>query len=491
MRFRSTLILLLLLIGLGAYVYWVEVPKAEQEAKKQTLFDFKADDVTEVSLAYADREITVKKSGENWYLVKPIEASADAATARNLATAIADCEVKKTLTETAADLAPYGLDNPFVKITVKLGDKAMPAILVGKNAPVGFSTYIKRADEDKVLLTSSAFRSGMDKKVKDLRDKTILNFADKDVQKIELHADGNYIVLAQKDGAWSIESPAAYPADATTMRSFLSSLRSMRAVDFPDPLSDPSAYGFDSPQLRLTLYLGKNNAEKNIIVGKENDKKELYLQASGQPPTVYTVSEWVLRDLNKKLSEFRDKTLLAFDRDKITAVELKRRDGGHVKLIRGDDKHWRVDGSSGKPAETTISQFIGDVHDLKGYDIAADNPAELSPFSLDQPLLALTVFGEDDKPVGSVLIGEVKGSEKKEYAAMKEGGPTVFLIRDYLITRLNKQPQDFIERPTPTPGGATPTPPTVGKIPDIEGLAGGEEPTDDGGADDETAGEQD
>ena len=41
MRFRTTLILLLLLIGLGAYVYLVEYPKAEQEAKKKTLFEFK------------------------------------------------------------------------------------------------------------------------------------------------------------------------------------------------------------------------------------------------------------------------------------------------------------------------------------------------------------------------------------------------------------------------------------------------------------------
>src|SRR2546427_225827 len=163
MRFRTTIILVLLLIGLGAYVYWVEVPKAEQEAKKKTLFDFKTDDVTEMSLIYADHEIVVKKSGDNWRMVKPIDVAADAAT-------------------------------------------------------------------------------------------------DKDVQKIELHADGKDITLAQKDDTWSVESPAAYPADAATMRSFLSSLRSMRAVDFPDPPSDLSAYGFDSPRLRLTLYLGKDNA---------------------------------------------------------------------------------------------------------------------------------------------------------------------------------------------------------------------------------------
>src|SRR5262245_255734 len=110
MRFRTTLILLLLLIGLGAYVYWIEMPKAPEEAKKKTLYDFKADDVTDVSLAYADNEIALKKSGEDWRITKPLDVAADSTTVKNLVTAIAECEVKKTLTETSPDLAQYGLD---------------------------------------------------------------------------------------------------------------------------------------------------------------------------------------------------------------------------------------------------------------------------------------------------------------------------------------------------------------------------------------------
>jgi uncharacterized protein DUF4340 len=462
MRFRTTIVLVLLLAGLGAYVYWIEVPKAQQEEKKKTLYDFKADDVTEVALVYADHEIALKKSGEEWRITKPLDVAADTTTVKNLVSAIAECEVKKTLTDASSDPAQYGLDHPLVKVTVKVKDKELPTIVVGKNTPVGFSTYIQKADDPKIMLTNAAFRSGMDKKVKDLRDKTILNFADKDVQKIELHGDGKDLTLTQKDETWTIERPASYAGDATALRSFLSTLRSMRAVDFPDPPPDPSAYGFDAPRLTLTLYLGKDNAAKSIVLGKENDKKEVYVQGSGQPPTIYTVSDWVFRDLNKNVTDFRDKTLLAFDRDKISALEVKRKDGGQFKLVRGDDKQWHLDGNTGKPAETAISQYLGDLHDLKGFDIAADHPADLAAFGLDQPLLSYTVSGEDKKSLGTVVIGEHQATEgKKDYYAMAEGGPTVFLIRDYLVTRLNKQGPDFIEKPTPTPGGPTPTMPVI------------------------------
>lgn len=484
MRFRTTIILALVLIGLGAYVYWVEFPQAEQEAKKKTLFDFKSDDVTEVALVYPDREIDLKKVGDDWRLTKPLDTAADNMTVKNLVNAIAECEIKKTLDD-SKDLAQYGLDQPFVKVTVKLKDKELPTILVGKNTPVGFSTYIQKADDPKVLLTSSAFRSGMDKKVKDVRDKTILNFAETDAHKLELHGDGKDIVLTRQDDNWKIEQPGPYAADSGSMRTLLSTLRSMRAVDFPaDQPTDLTPYGLDHPRLKVMLYLGKDNAEKSILLGSENEKKEVYVQGSGQP-TVYTVSDWVFRDLNKGVDDLRDKSVLAFDRDKITEVQLTRKDGAAVKLVRGDDKQWRTEGVEGKPAATTISQYIGDLHDLKGYEIAADHVADLAPYGLDQPLLKIAVVGEDHKPVGTVLLGSREKDGKKEYTATTEGGTTVFLVRDYSFTRLNKQPQDFLEKPTPTMGpkgastpelgGAEPEDEPMGEEPEGENFPGGEQ----------------
>ena len=488
MRFRSTIILALLLAGLGAYVYWVELPKAEQEAKKKTLFEFKADDVTGVTLAYADREIALEKLGEDWRLTKPVDAAADAVTVKNLINAIAECEVKKTLDD-AKDLAQYGLDQPFVKVTVTLKDKELPTILVGKNTPVGFSTYIQKADDPKVLLTSSAFRSGMDKQPKDVRDKTILTFSDTDVQKIELHGDGKDIVLAHTDDTWKLEQPGPYAADAARVHTFLSTLRSMRAVDFPaDQPTDLHQYGLDTPRLKVAVVVGKDNAQKQVLLGSENDKKEVYVQTNAQP-TVYTVSDWVFRDLNKDPAEFRDKTVLAFDRDKIIAVDVTRSDGSTTKLVRGDDKQWRVDGAGdAKSSATAISQYISDLHDLKGYELLADQPTDLAPFGLDHPALKLAVIGEDHKPAGTVWLGSRQNGEgKKEYTAMAEGGPTVFLVRDYSFTRLDKQPQDFLEKPTPTPGPKGAAPPQLGGGGDADDEPMSDEPMGDA----EPGGEQD
>ena len=198
MRLRTTILLILVLAGLGAYVYFVEYPKAEQEAKKKTLFELKADDATQLTLDYGDHKIVLKKTGNDWRLTEPLDAPADATTVKNLISAIADCEVKRDLKDASSDLSLYGLDKPFVTVTVKVGDKDLPAFMVGKNTPVGFSTYVQRADDKKIQLTGSAFRSGVDKKVKDLRDKAIIDFTDGDIQRLEISGDGKAAAVGAK-----------------------------------------------------------------------------------------------------------------------------------------------------------------------------------------------------------------------------------------------------------------------------------------------------
>lgn len=462
MRFRTTFVLLLILAGLGAYLYWLELPRQQKEAEAKKLFSIKPEDIVEVRLRFEDRNILLRKSGDVWRVIEPLDAPADEITVKNLLNTIAECEVKREL-DNATDLKQFGLDPPFVTLELKLKDRELPAVAVGKNTPVGFSAYLQRLDDKKVRLTTSAFRAGLDKQVKDLRDKAILNFTDDDVQRFSLVRTDGTISLSRKDGQWVIEQPGNYPADGPTVRSFLSTLRTMRALDFPDDKpTNLSPYGLDQPRLRIVLFLGKDQAEKHVLIGGENPEKktEIYVQTSGLP-TVYTVSDWVWRDLNKTLTDFRDKLILAYEPDQVRIVEVKRSDSSSFRLVAKDKDQWAVEGVEGKPATSIIRQWLQDVHDLRGYEIAADEPQDLTPYGLGEPMLTLHLFGPEQQEIGSMRIGVVTNEQgSKEYFAVGSKASTVFKVRDYLITRLNKSASDFIEKPTPTPGGPTPTPET-------------------------------
>src|SRR5208282_1151910 len=182
MQLGRTIIALVLLVVVGTIAYLVSRRTPVEETTR--LFKIDQPDITKIDLKYPDREIEIgrDKSGK-WQILKPIQADADQTTCDNLARAIANCEIKKTLQEKPADLKPFGLDKPAVVVTITTKKQGvMPTIDVGKTTPVGFSAYIKTSDKPAILLASSAFPPGMQKKLDDLRDRELMSFKVDDVQ---------------------------------------------------------------------------------------------------------------------------------------------------------------------------------------------------------------------------------------------------------------------------------------------------------------------
>ena len=432
-------ILFLLVAALGAYLYWVELPKARQEATKAKLVDTSADAVTGIDLVYPDREIVLTKRDGGWALTKPLEAPADDTAVKAVLGAITGAEVQKTLDEPASDLASFGLDKPepTVRLTTASGD--LPPIAVGKNAAIGGKTYV-RVGDGKITLTPASLKVALNKQPKDLRDKQLLNFKDDDVTRVDITpADGKPVSLVKKDkDAWTVE-PGDQVADLTEVRSYLSALRSTRAVDFPE--TDAAAAGLDKPQLTVTVTFDKGAPPQTLVVGKETTQgtqKQVFAKR-GDQPTIVALGDWSQRTLAKDAWQFRDKTVLGFSPERVGRIVIERKEGTGVTLVHGEPGGWKVDGQEQSKAGA-LQRFVDDLRDLRGSAIAEEPAKDLKAFGLDAPDARLTLTDRDGKPLGVVLLAKHGG----KYYAMREGGPTAFEIRDYMYTRLDKQQRDFV-----------------------------------------------
>ena len=81
--------MLIVLLGLGAYVYFVELPKAKQDAEKPTVLTFEKESVDTLTLTYPEREISLQQTAAGeWNLTAPIQAKADDTTVNNMLTCL-------------------------------------------------------------------------------------------------------------------------------------------------------------------------------------------------------------------------------------------------------------------------------------------------------------------------------------------------------------------------------------------------------------------
>src|SRR5258708_10078114 len=257
MRPRNTIIVLVLFAIVGGYAFIVS--HYSQTEATQKLLTVKQDDIAKIELKYSDRDIVLERDkGKPWRLVKPIGADADQAQANNLAHAIADGALVRTVDDKPADLAPFGLKPPTTTVTVTTFDKkTLPSIEVGKSTPIGFNTYVRLSNSPAVLLTEGAFSAGMNKSVNDLRVRDLMAFKLDDVQKLTIAHDNGQVVEIDRDGDnWKMVKPAPSPADDTAVRMALSTLGNARAADFiNDAPPNVNQYGPEKPHLTANVAL--------------------------------------------------------------------------------------------------------------------------------------------------------------------------------------------------------------------------------------------
>jgi len=471
MRFRNTIIVLILALLVGAYAYYTAYYTKTEEAQKVLNID--PADIASIELRYPDREIVLERpKGGEWRLVKPIGVEADQTAANNLAHAIADAQVTKTVEANPSDLEPFGLAKPptVVTVTTYKGQK-LPGIEVGKTTPVGFNAYIKLTDKPAVMLTSSAFPSGMNKTVDQLRARDLITFKVDDINRIQIAKDnGETIELVKNGDKWRIIKPAEYLADPTQVRQFLSTLVNAKIADFiADAPSSVSQFGLEKPHLTVTAF-GKDSASESLLFGfkqTEQGKDGIYVRRGERTP-VYTVHQWVLTNLNRSVFDLRDKTVFGFEPSRVETVDAKV-GSDHFILKRAPGGKWDItEGGSTVAADVpVVERFLDELRDLKGVSIIADPMPSPVPFGLDQAAVEITLNGKDGKPLGTVKLSKITvkpsgapepgetPSPRTEYYASSTAGKAVYSISDFSFSQLNKPPALFHAKSASTP---TPSP---------------------------------
>ncbi|QSJ16589.1 DUF4340 domain-containing protein [Nostoc sp. UHCC 0702] len=138
---RTTLILILLALGLGGFVYFYEIKGATQreeiKAKKQQIFSFVADDVQ--SLAVKTKKLTVnlernsQSSNPKWLLKSPVSEPANDAIVSYLMDLLVEGKSDRTLSIPPNQLGEFGLDQPQATINISLKNQKTHQLILGKS----------------------------------------------------------------------------------------------------------------------------------------------------------------------------------------------------------------------------------------------------------------------------------------------------------------------------------------------------------------------
>jgi hypothetical protein len=248
-----------------------------------------------------------------------------------------------------------------------------------------------------------------------------------DVTAVELKRRDDTVRLARVGEAWEMKTPVAARGDRARVDETLTTVLTAKAdreIDAkPAALAD---FGLDKPAAEITLTL-KDGKTIGVALGSKTPTGVwVYGRETGKPAVV-ALPESVLREATKPADEFRDRSVLAFDRGQVSGFDVVA-EGATLTVDHAGDA-WRIVKPVTLPADT---EAVGDMFEkltaAKVKEFVAEAPRSRAPYGLDQPLRLTIHTGKDkDRASRTLLVGRADTAKKGVYA-MREGESSVLLL---------------------------------------------------------------
>jgi hypothetical protein len=434
LRWQTTAALAVVLIALAAFYYVYEVrmaPQREQaEARKGRVFAADTADVTAVTIKRQTETVSLKREGDGWQVLEPVKARGDRGKIEDVLTTVLTGKIDREIAAKPASLAEFGLEKPAAEVALTLKDGQTLGLALGLKNPTGVWVYAKETDKPAVFVLPESVLRDATLPVADFRDKTILAFDRKQVSGVDIVTADQTLVVQYAGDRWTLTQPRSLPADADALGEFFEKLTGGKVKEFvaeaPRSL-DP--YGLERP-VRVSVHVGrdKDRATRTLLLGKIDDaKKGVYAMRAGES-TVLLIPEDVWTALPKNVAAIRDKTVLAFERDKVRRIDLHS-PRGDVTIVRQDDK-WRITQPETLPADQVeVGAVLMKLRNLKAQAFLSEDPAGASRY-LGNPEVRATLTVEGAPAPVTVLLApsaDRRGGQPTAYAAVAGGGPVVLV----------------------------------------------------------------
>jgi uncharacterized protein DUF4340 len=413
---KSTLALVVVLAGLGAYIYFVTWKKPADDVpggkKQEKVFaSVESDKIEEIRVTSATGDATtVKKEGTGWQLTQPVAAKADDTEVSGITSALSSVEVVRVIDANPSNLNDYGLSNPRIEVDFKAsGDKDYRKLLIGEKTPTGGDLFAMRGGDKQVILIPAFQESTFNKSTFDLRDKTILKFDREKVDGIDVTtASGPGPAFAKEGSDWKMTRPLQTKADFGAVEGLVGRLQSVQMKSIvpgePTP-ADLKKYGLDKPAGAITLNTGSSRA--TLQLGGKAEEATIYARDVSKP-VVMTVESALLDDLKKGADDYRRKDLFEFRAYNATRVELTRNGQTVVfERVKGQgenaqDKWRRVSPNPADADRDKVDGFLSRLANMR----ASSFVESTAKTGLDKAVLTVIVKFDEGKKEERVTFGK-------------------------------------------------------------------------------------
>jgi hypothetical protein len=491
MKLKNTLILLILVAGVLAYVKWYDwrIPSREEKMKSEIKpFQCDQDKVTQLTIRNRDVVVQFSQTDRVWRMEAPLKDRAQDFDLKKLLGQLEDLKLERVSNTppTKDQLKVYGLLKPEFSVKVQ-ADKPLEISFGNETARVerfGNETakleqyYVKVEGSEYVHMATTSVREMLSRKVDEWRSRTLSDVLPQNVQKVNIKTAKGEIEIAKAGRYWSLTKPLKARADLAKVSDFISNALTAQVREFIPEGKDLGTFGLIEPRATLTFTAEGSDEPAVLQIGAARvDKKEepkpgdkkgpakagpkesettpvVYVKMTGREGVV-TVPATIESLVQVDPNDLRDRNLMRIQEATVNRITIET--PGHDKIVlektlgkdlRSEDWVRKVDAKTNVPANAgAAGKLLTTLATGQVARFVANMSSELKGFGLDQPSVIVTVgdYASEGTPEtapgereqGKLLLGRADGDAV--FAKLAEE-PFIFAVRKSLLDEVWTDP---------------------------------------------------
>jgi hypothetical protein len=230
--------------------------------------------------------------------------------------------------------------------------------------------------------------------------------------RLSISNEDRTVVLSRPDGPggdWRVVEPEALDANDNVVNTLLENLRGARRHATLEA-DDLAAYGLDSPALSVQVTVKENGQEvvRTLEFGDQPEEFGKIYARIAEEDSVFTVSDWLFRQLGVSLDDVRDRTVLSADLLKATKLTVENRHNEFALERESPDARFTL--TRGVPVPIPADRVLMDrvmANLTQGtFMTIHDSPTSTTAqLGLDDPFATLAADGETLLEIGMRIPG--------------------------------------------------------------------------------------
>lgn len=445
--FRITLILALVVLGLGGYILLVDIPESrqleKQESQERQILPFDDRAVTHITWASPTETIRLERDDQwRWKVIEPMQSPADAREVRRILRALTIGKIKRPIENGTADLPVYGLDPPHLTLTLSTPTDKQELAL-GDPGPFAPSLYVQTKPDNQVVLTTLDVMTFAQKSLTTFRLKDLLHFDRDRVLELQIQQKDSTLTMTRVAGVhsltpnWTLKSPVKGPADKTAVGTLLMDLGGLAARGFIDTEKEKKEILDQPVRTRATIrVLEGSQTHHHLDVFQFEDPDKAYASTSPAGP-LYEIPPDILQPITQGRFYFQDKRLFGMEAKDIAMLSVQSPEE-HYVLIRQFDQ-WILENSpSTELKQEMVKLFISRVVDLPAEIFHPESSASSQSQDMASPIATLSGINHQGQEAGRLVLGK---KEKGLVFAQGAGLPGLYQVRSSILDQIPTRDQ--------------------------------------------------